>query len=168
VDWDAWFNKPGMPPVIPNYDKTLLQKSLDLCERWSNETDLSVFSSSDVDQMSSKQKIEFLGELLLKEPLTTAKYEAMDKYYNFSKSGNSEIKFRWIQLGIRAHCKQAIAPALDMVTEQGRMKFTRPLYRSLGDWCESREAAIKVFRNNFSSMHSTTASLVAKDLGLEL
>ena len=136
--------------------------------------------------MSSKQKIEFLGELLLKEPLTTAKYEAMDKYYNFSKSGNSEIKFRWIQLGIRAHCKQAIAPALDMVTEQGRMKFTRPLYRwvlatdenssfhlisfsrSLGDWCESREAAIKVFRNNFSSMHSTTASLVAKDLGLEL
>lgn len=68
-----------------------------------------------------------------------------------------------------------------MVTEQGRMKFTRPLYRDLGGWEKgkklkytsnklnriARPRAIETFTKNRPSMHSTTASLVAKDLGLE-
>ena len=66
-----------------------------------------------------------------------------------------------------------------MVTEQGRMKFTRPLYRDLGSWekgifksiflsltFSARSRAIATFEKNRPSMHSTTAALVAKDLGL--
>ena len=54
---------------------------------------------------------------------------AMDKAYGFSASHNSEIMFRWLTLGIRARYEPIIDPALNMVTIQGRMKFTRPLYR---------------------------------------
>jgi len=54
-----------------------------------------------------------------------------------------------------------------MVTEQGRMKFTRPLYRDLNEWDEARPLAVETFKKNRPSMHNTTASLVAKDLGLE-
>ena len=35
---------------------------------------------------------------------------------------------------IQAKYESAIDNALLMVTEQGRMKFTRPLYRDLGGW----------------------------------
>jgi len=168
VDWNAWFNEPGMPPVIPKYDDTLLMRSVQLSNRWCEEKDTSGFSSKDMDGLSSKQKIEFLGELLLKEsPLEPSKYKAMDSCYHFSKSGNSEIKFRWLMLGLKSHVKEAIAPAIGMVSEQGRMKFTRPLYRSLGAWDASRNLAISNLMKNHSSMHPTTASLVAKDLKVE-
>lgn len=167
VDWDAWFNKPGMPPVIPTYDDTLLMKSVVLSKKWGEAKDFDQFSSKDIEAMSSKQKIEFLAEMLLKEPISQQTYATMDKYYHFSKSGNSEIKFRWLQLGLRAHVSTAIIPAITMATEQGRMKFTRPLFRSLGAWNESRDQAISALMKNYNSMHSTTAGLVAKDLKVE-
>jgi hypothetical protein len=53
----------------------------------------------------------------------------MGELYKLSGSNNSEIKFRWIRLGIRARWEDAIPRAVQMVTEQGRMKFLRPIYR---------------------------------------
>ena len=53
-----------------------------------------------------------------------------------------------------------------MVTEQGRMKLTRPLYRDLYAWDIARSDTIDTFQKNRSSMHATTANLVAKDLQL--
>ncbi len=34
VDWDAWFHQPGMPPVIPDYDDSLMLASQQLAARW--------------------------------------------------------------------------------------------------------------------------------------
>ena len=53
----------------------------------------------------------------------------MDEVYAFSEVKNSEIRFRWLRLCLRAHVESAIDAALKMATEQGRMKFTRPLFR---------------------------------------
>ncbi|XP_077972120.1 leukotriene A-4 hydrolase-like [Styela clava] len=164
VDWDAWFNKPGMPPVIPDYDKSLGCACNELADKWAKATDLSGFQSSDIKDFKTWQIIDFLGQLILKDPLTPDHISGMDKLYKFSESGNSEIKFRWLRLGIRAKCESAVSPALDMVTEQGRMKFTRPLYRDLGGWDQSRERAIERFKQNKCYMHSTTSMLVEKDL----
>lgn len=65
----------------------------------------------------------------LQDPLTPDHMVAMNGVYKFSQSHNSEIAFRWLSLGIRAKYEASIDPALEMVTIQGRMKFTRPLYR---------------------------------------
>lgn len=46
---------------------------------------------------------------------------------------NAEIKFRWLRLGLRAHWTERVDDALKFVTEQGRMKFVRPIYRSVVD-----------------------------------
>ncbi|XP_078484924.1 leukotriene A-4 hydrolase [Ciona intestinalis] len=166
VDWDDWFYSPGMPKNIPDYDQTLVKECSALACRWAkaSTSDLSSFKSSDLDNFSSRQKMAFLGELVLKDPLTPQHIDAMEKLYHFSSSGNSEIKFRWLRLGIRACAKCVIKPALEMVATQGRMKFTRPLYRDLGAWDESRDQAIECFKQNKPAMHSTTAGLIEKDL----
>ena len=65
----------------------------------------------------------------------------MDKKYKFSSVENSEIKFRWLRLGIRAKYAESIEPALKMSTDQGRMKFTRPLFRYV-EGCENKEKKI--------------------------
>ena len=53
----------------------------------------------------------------------------MQSAYDFSGVRNSEIRFRWIRLGLRGKWEDAVARAVQMVTDQGRMKFLRPIYR---------------------------------------
>ncbi|XP_014672522.1 PREDICTED: leukotriene A-4 hydrolase-like [Priapulus caudatus] len=166
VDWDAWLYAPGMPPVQPNYDLTLADACVSLSRRWLEAplNKLDQFSGDDVKTMNSRQLRELLALLLVEEPLPIAKLEAMDTLYGFSAMMNAEIRFRWLRLGLRARWQRAVGPALHMVTEQGRMKFTRPLYRDLFAWEESRARAVATFEKNKGFMHSTTAGLVAKDL----
>lgn len=39
------------------------------------------------------------------------------------------ILLRWLRLGIKAKWAAIVEPALKFVRDQGRMKFTRPVYR---------------------------------------
>ncbi|CAH1265432.1 LTA4H [Branchiostoma lanceolatum] len=169
VDWKAWLHTPGMPPVKPSYDTTLADVCSALCQRWSQATpdNLDQFSPQDLEGMSPGQKTEFLAQLLLKPPLSIQHIEKMDQVYGMSANNNSEIKFRWLRLGIRAEWEGAVDAALTFVTIQGRMKFVRPLYRDLFGFEKAREKTLTTFKQNRPFMHSTTASLVAKDLKVQ-
>ena len=61
--------------------------------------------------------------------VSIAKLEEMEKQYRFNGVRNSEIRFSWIRLGLVARWEDAVPRAVAMVTDQGRMKFLRPLYR---------------------------------------
>lgn len=41
------------------------------------------------------------------------------------------LSYRWLRLCVRAKWEEAVPLALKMATDQGRMKFTRPLFRYL-------------------------------------
>ena len=65
----------------------------------------------------------------LKAPLSAKKIARMEKLYGFNAVKNAEIRFRWLRLGLRARLEETIPRALEFATEQGRMKFTRPIFR---------------------------------------
>lgn len=79
---------------------------------------------------------------------------------------NSEIKFRWLRVCIKARWKDQISVALKFVNEQGRMKFVRPIYRDLYAWEEARPLAISNFQENRKCMMFVSANQVEKDLHL--
>ncbi|KAM9170383.1 leukotriene A-4 hydrolase [Pangshura tecta] len=166
VDWNAWMHTPGMPPVKPTYDMTLSNACVALSQRWTKakESDLCSFSSADLKELSSHQLIEFLALLLLEAPLPVSRVKRMQEVYNFNAVNNSEIRFRWLRLCIQAKWEEAIPLALKMATEQGRMKFTRPLFRDLYNFEKSRDQAVSSFMQHRVRMHPVAAMLVAKDL----
>jgi len=166
VDWDSWLYSPGMPHIIPDYDQSMMKSCQELADRWSKTSDGAEFDSSDVATMSSKQKAEFLGEMLQREPLSEDLYMKMETLYNFSDSPNCEIQLRWIQMGLASKVSHAIQPALDYVTKYGREKYVCPIFRSLGAWSKSRDVTVDKFYEIRESMHPITASRVFKDLQL--
>ncbi|KAE8615200.1 hypothetical protein XENTR_v10008440 [Xenopus tropicalis] len=168
VDWKGWMHTPGMPPVQPKYDMTLANACIALSQKWvkAKESDLSSFNADDVKDLSSHQLIEVLTILLLEAPLTVSHVKRMQEVYNLNDVKNSEIRFRWLRLCIRAKCEDVIPLALKMTTEQGRMKFTRPLYRDLYNFEKAREETVNTFLKNRSCMHPVTEMLVAKDLNI--
>uniref|UniRef100_A0A663FBN1 Leukotriene A-4 hydrolase n=1 Tax=Aquila chrysaetos chrysaetos TaxID=223781 RepID=A0A663FBN1_AQUCH len=128
------------------------------------ESDLGSFSSADLKEMSSHQLIEFLALLLLEAPLPVSHVQRMQQVYDFNAINNSEIRFRWLRLCIKSKWEEAIPLALKMATDQGRLKFTRPLFRDLYGFDKCRDLAVKTFLEHRASMHPVTSMLVGKDL----
>lgn len=176
IDWDTWFYSPGMPPVIPDYDKTLIKDVEKLVERWLqwNPSDscmfgLSPFAYSDVETFSSSQKCLFLTKLWEAEAMDIRKLKLMEQVYKLTDVKNCEIRCIWIRLCIKANWKDIIPEALKFVNEQGRMKYCRPIYKEL--FYSSEEGRIAVTNNfieNKKYMMYVSASSIEKDLGFDL
>ncbi|XP_071444884.1 leukotriene A-4 hydrolase-like [Hetaerina americana] len=171
LDWAAWLNTPGMPPVIPKYDTSLADACSDLRKRWQCwdvQTECPFTIDGDLKQLSSNQVIEFLAQLVAEteSPLSLEKVKKMQEKYDMNSYTNSEIKFRWLRLCIKARWEEQIEKALEFATSQGRMKFVRPIFRDLRKWDKARDRAIAAYEKQRSSMMYVTAHMVASDLGL--
>lgn len=106
----------------------------------------------------------WLCNLLFQAPLPVSHVKRMQQVYDFNAINNSEIRFRWLRLCIKSKWEEAIPLALKMATDQGRMKFTRPLFRDLYSFDKCRDLAVKTFLEHRASMHPVTSMLVGKDL----
>ena len=116
--------------------------------------------NSDLESFSSGQVQNFLDQLIMAEPLSLESVAKMDAAYSkISSSKNSEIRFRWLRVCIKAKYEKCIDNALAMVTEQGRMKFTRPLYRDLYNWETAREKTVANFKGGFHILNFSTHKL---------
>ena len=172
VDWNAWLSQPGMPPVdvLPLFDQTLAKEGIALAERWIS-TQGEGCSSTDLAGWTSGQITYFLDKILLAPDLQISPetLDKMDKLYAFNSSKNSEIRFRWYSLAIRAHAVSIFPNIAGFLKEQGRMKFTRPLYRDLFNLGGSvgKELALATFAECRPNYHSITAKMVSKDLLLD-
>jgi len=84
-----------MPPVIPDYDKSLTNVCAELAERWFewNQTSASTFVKSDIDNLSPAQKVAFLTELHKSSVnLSLDKMQLMADIYQLDSIKNSEIR----------------------------------------------------------------------------
>lgn len=170
IDWQTWLFAAGMPPVIPDYNKALVNVCIALKDKWlsyKGDVDFNSFSAKDLEAMNSNQVDYFLQLMLESEPISIKKLKMMEKLYKFNETSNAEIRFRWIRIGLKAQWEEKIDEALKMVTEVGRMKYVRPLYQDMYKWEAARKRAISTYNNNKSSMMYVTAYTIKQDLHLD-
>ncbi|XP_059477782.1 leukotriene A-4 hydrolase-like [Neocloeon triangulifer] len=171
VDWQTWFFGLGMPPVIPDYDKTLSEQCTILVQKWLKcpEAEIDTLNSSPgYKDLSPLQQREFFDQLgLSDEIISIKKLEKLDEWYNLKTVRNTEVKFRWLRLCIKAQWEAKIGDAIEFATIQGRMKFVRPLFRSMYAWPAARDRAVEAFKAHRDEYMYITARLVALDLHLE-
>ena len=175
-DWDAWFYEPGMPPTIPDYDRSMAEASEDLAQRWFNfdRNNQSTPADVDISTWSSGQTTCFLDALQLllagsngasdAVPLKVKTIREMDKMYAFTQTKNAEILFRYCQLAIMSEDETILPVVTHFITSQGRMKFVRPLYRALHASSMGRALATQVFLEHKDFYHPICAKMIASDL----
>ncbi|ORZ22502.1 peptidase family M1-domain-containing protein [Absidia repens] len=170
IDWNTWINSPGMPPVDPEFDTTLAKQCYDLADRWDkarDNTDLSGFSASDVETFSAGQKIVFLERLTGCAPLPHALIRKMDELYQLTSIRNADIRFRWQNLCVMTSFEPIYPEVVEFITEQGRMKFVRPLFRLLYEAKNGKQLAIDTYLKHKKFYHPIAATLIEKDIGLK-
>ncbi|KAL2842956.1 leukotriene A-4 hydrolase [Aspergillus pseudoustus] len=160
LDWDGWFYRPGLPPK-PEFDTSLADIVYQLAHEWKS---LSFQPRlDDIKGLTANQIVVFLEQILLfKEPLTADQSKLMGEVYGFAKSENIEVANLYLQVGLKAGDKTVIEPTTDLLGRIGRMKFVRPLFRTLQK--VDRQAAVKTFEQYKDFYHPICRAMVEKDL----
>ncbi|KAF7495920.1 Leukotriene A-4 hydrolase [Sarcoptes scabiei] len=172
VEWDKWFHDPGMPPIIPAYDQTLLMHVIDLSTKWLNASLENIneieFPLKQFDAFQSLQKKLFFIQLSNRKEESNLdlrlKLAPMSQIYRLNSIGNCEVRFAWIMLGLEVHYEEVIGEAVDFVSTYGRMKYITPLYRKLYRWEKTKQLALKTFEKNKPKMMRVAIDAIAKDL----
>lgn len=172
VDWDLWLYGEGMPPVIPPYNTTLADVAHEHAKLW-QENRLADIRSSPIlgaaGNLDSNQKIEMLSSLVNGATIADLSNDwlaLLESTYALNKTKNSEIRFRFMRLCIRARVADRMPDILAFANSNFRMKFVRPIYRDLGKWPEQKAAAIANYEKVKDQMMTVCAKQVANDLGL--
>ncbi|CEL01541.1 Putative Leukotriene A-4 hydrolase homolog [Aspergillus calidoustus] len=160
LDWDGWFYRPGLPPK-PEFDTSLADIVYELAHKWKSQS----FQPhlDDIKGLTANQIVVFLEQVLLfEQPLTADQSKLMGEVYGFAKSENIEVANLYLQVGLKAGDKSVIEPTTELLGRIGRMKFVRPLFRTLQK--VDRQAAVETFERNKDFYHPICRAMVEKDL----
>jgi leukotriene-A4 hydrolase len=173
IDWDTWLYGQGMPPVLPPLDQSMARASTDMASVWVavDRYEKPPPAKDEMKSWSSLQIVCFLDALQVEtssNPLQVSTLGAMNGLYHFADSKNSEILFRYCQLAIASEDSSILPIAIRFITSQGRMKFVRPLYKSLYRSDFGKDLAVKTFLNNQDFYHPIATKMIAADLQVDM
>ena len=127
IDWDTWFNKPGLPPVRPAVDMTLANAIFALAEQVTAATiDVDAIKSNpefNVKDWSSTQQTVLLDKIhsifddrfeaaaddaakvVIQQYFATQTLPTIKSLLDFGISPNCELFSRWLHLWVKAGAK---------------------------------------------------------------
>lgn len=183
IDWDMWYKGTGLPPQ-PKFDDTLVKTAQDLAHSLCVESKVNL-NGKELEKWNSHQVVVFLEKVsdyqlqelrpLAQDAQRTVEVKSryanicveLDRLFHLTQSKNAEIRFRWFDVCIRSEYDAVFPAVVEFLSEVGRMKFVRPLYRDLFTSTKGRQVALDTFQKYRTRYHNIAAKMVARDLQLE-
>ena len=165
IDWHLWFDCPGMPPVIPGFDVSMLDAVQATVARWAEVGYNTTEKARETSQWHHQQMVIMVQTLAESPiPLTASQLLRLDHDFNFTNgSNNADILLVWLSMCIKAKCTFHEGRLVNFL-RIGRMKYARPLYRTL--FSVAPDKAQKIFQQMRPKYHNIAQKMIAKDLGL--
>ena len=88
------------------------------------------------------------------------KMAELDKAFNLTTRGNSEIAFQWLLMSIKNNYSAADARLEEFLTTIGRRKFVRPLFEELAKTPEGTKRANELYAKARPGYHPITIASV--------
>jgi leukotriene A-4 hydrolase/aminopeptidase len=158
---DEWIYKPGLPEDAPDPKSDAFEKIEATAKNYLEGK----ISAKDIEtkDWTTQEWLRFLRKM--PEDLGTEKMSELDEAFKFTRAGNSEIAFQWLQMSIKNKYSAADARLDEFLTNIGRRKFVKPLFEELAKTDEGRERAKKLYKIVRSRYHPMTQSAVDEVLG---
>ncbi len=151
-----WIEKAGLPENAPEPKSDAFEK----VEAQANNYLSGKIVAGDISTKSwtTQEWLHFLKTL--PEVTGTEKMSELDKAFNLTKVGNSEIAFQWLMMAIKSKYKAADARLEDFLTTIGRRKFVKPLFEELVKTPEGKTRAIEIYKKARPGYHPITQSSI--------
>ncbi|TAJ16973.1 MAG: aminopeptidase, partial [Planctomycetota bacterium] len=160
LDLRAWIDGTGLPADAPRPNSPLLRVVDREVERWKGGA---TARELDTRGWVTGQWLRFL--LGACPGQTHERLRELDAAFAFTRSGNSEILFQWLELCIRAGLHDVDAKLEEFLVEVGRRKFLKPLYAALASTPEGLAWAKRVYARARPGYHSVSVGTVDALLG---
>jgi len=170
IDYETWVYGTGIPKDEgSNTDNVLVNLAERVAQVWVETGKMPPEAAGASSSWSSDQltvMLEKFVEIQLSRAIPDAVIRSVDEVFAFSDSRNSEIRFKWNTLCLRMPkpSQACLEDTVEFLTEQGRMKFVRPLYRDL--YKADKQLALDTFRKNRDNYHSIAQKMIARDLNI--
>jgi leukotriene-A4 hydrolase len=150
-----WIYQPGLPDNMPPVHASAFDRV---------DAQAAAFASGaapedlETSAWSTHEWLRFLRAL--PESLAQQQLTALDRAFDLTDTGNSEILFAWLRIAIRNRYEPAL-PALErFLTSQGRRKFIAPLYQDLMNTSWGQARARQIYERARPGYHAVTRSTV--------
>jgi leukotriene-A4 hydrolase len=155
-----WIFEPGLPDNVPAVAAVAFD---------SVDAQVAAFSAGAAPSSlrtaswSTHEWLRFLRAL--PDTMSQAQLRSLDRAFDLTRTGNSELLFAWLRIAIRNRYEPAL-PALDrFLTTQGRRKFVAPLYQDLMNVTWGPPHARELYRRARPGYHAITRSTVDAIVG---
>ena len=162
IDIEEWIYGPGVPescPVIVSKNFLEVEKQLDEFYKTSS------VKGMDTKNWSTHEWLHFLRGL--RKETTVEQLAYLDKEFDLSKSGNSEILAIWFEKSIYAGYTEVDVYLEKFLVKIGRRKFLMPLYTALSKTEEGKAKAINIYKKARPNYHYVSTNSIDKLLGVE-
>jgi leukotriene A-4 hydrolase/aminopeptidase len=149
---DEWIDQAGLPKTAPNPTSVNFAKVDEQVKNYSDGKPLLVGKMQKF--WTTQEWLRFLKKL--PENLGSEKMSGLDKLFNFTKSGNSEISFQWLLMAIKNKYSAADNRLEEFLLSIGRRKFVKPLYAELAKTPEGKQRAKEIYAKARSGYHPIT------------
>ena len=156
VPIDEWIFKAGLPATAPQPKSDLFDKVEAQGKRWARGEVQA--SAIDTKNWSTQEWLHFLKTL--PQNLSNQQMSELDRAFNLTRSGNSEISFQWLMMSIQNRYEPAYPRLEEFLTTIGRRKFIKPLYEQLAKTPEGKERAMSIYRKARPGYHPIAVSTI--------
>ncbi|WP_237068527.1 M1 family metallopeptidase [Microbulbifer guangxiensis] len=149
-----WIHEPGIPEGAPVPTSDAFTKIDPVREQWlKGEIAAADIDTGDWTYHQWKYFLDGMPEKLSEEQL-----KELDSAFNLTESKNNEIAFSWLMIAVRNDYQPAFGRLENFLTEIGRNKFLRPLYRNLVE-TGKQEMAAEIFEQAKVGYHPLTVKV---------
>ena len=157
-----WVDEPGLPNNCPKIDAKLFNDVEAQLANYKEKHDISALKT---DNWSTHEWLHFLRHL--DNAMTVAQMEELDKAFELTNTGNSEIAAIWFEKSINVGYK-GIDKALEAFLKRvGRRKFLKPLYEALAATPEGLEKGRIIFEKYKTNYHYVSTNTIEGILQLK-
>jgi aminopeptidase N len=157
---DAWVYRPGLPDNAARPDPSAFA-GVDAAARAFNAG--APAGAVPYAGWNWAERVRFIKALPAR--LSIARLTELDRAFSLTASGNAEVLFVWLKLGLGNRYEPAIPATERFLLAQGRRKFVQPLFQALidqGDW--GRPVAERLYARARPGYHAVTSRAVDRIL----
>lgn len=151
INIEGWVFTPGLPDDFVMPTSTRFAKVEEAYQSWENGKPAAQLSTKD---WSSHEWLHFIR--MLPEQMSQQQLAELDKAFNFTASGNSEVLAAWFLHAIRNNYTTADKALETFLTNVGRRKFLVPLYKELIETPEGKEKALAIYAKARPNYHAVS------------
>jgi leukotriene-A4 hydrolase len=156
ADVNEWIEKAGLPKNAPQPKSDAFAKVETQVNAWL-KNDVTA-SGVNTKNWTTQEWLHFLTKLPAN--IGAERMSELDKTFNLTTRGNSEIAFQWLMMSIRNNYTPAFPRLEEFLTSIGRRKFVRPLFEELAKTPEGKTRAEAIYTKARPGYHPITQSSV--------